>query len=1242
MPNWTIDQEKAIYEPAGEGNILVSAAAGSGKTAVLVERIAQMVLRDENPVSIDKLLVVTFTEAAAAEMKERIIDRLSSARAAAAEKGDRDKSAYLRDQIYLTSTADINTIDAFCLNVVKNNFHILGVDPNFGIMDNGEIDILTDDAMDTLFDALYSTDNEEDKKRFLRLVEIYASNRDDEGLKKVIKKLYEFIQPFADPEKWLDDKMALYDDDMASSPWVNQFILTDLKDRIIQETRGEFISLRDELSRLAGEWEEERRTAAEDNGEDMAKFKAFNETNYWGSLWEKTNNCIDAARKLSDCRVWNDYIGFYKSCIVDQSYMGTGRNKYSKKNIVDEGTWRKYYDRLNANRAYFKAECADLPNISPEEFNEFVHGREVHEIIGDIVWLTKLYTRVYDEMKSKRNVKSFSDVEHLAYRLFADNENIRGEYAEKYEEILIDEFQDTNGLQDSIFTLISRDNKNIFMVGDLKQSIYRFRGGDPTIFKRKSREYSRGMGGKLIYLSQNFRSRLTVIDSINTLFFGMMSDEVGDVEYTGDEALCREGDREVYPPCEGETFDRRAEMYRIAVIGGGEDDEEVTKARAEAHFVAGRIKELIDSGYKVSDGKEYRPIRYSDIVILMKSVKNDGGAFRDALDSLNVPSFVQKEEYFERREIKLMLSLLTLINNHLQDIPLLAVMRSPIGGFTDSELAMIRLMSGKRPFYNAVKEYEAGEDADENEKRLEKKCKRLVLSLEKWRRYVKHQSIASLIWTLYEETKIYDFMGALEGGEEAQANLKLLYERAKRYEESGFKGIFNFIRYIERMENRREDIAGAQLVNENHNVVRVMTIHKSKGLEFPVVFLSGCGKKLKVFFPGEERRITLHNEMGIGAIYYNYEQMYSKKLIHSEYIRKRNEAEHLSEQMRLMYVAVTRAKEKLIVTSSHSIRTEEKYQNQLDKWSELCEKSPREVARKAICMGDWVMAAASRNSDSWLLEDVVIDSVKNGEETTEENTVAEENGAGYDFVKEILEYSYPYPKSGNLPAKTSVTAIKEMEDAENIRINGEGEREPVFMASKPAFMRGENMGARIGTAHHAVMAFIDLNAMKSLSENAYEEFVADEIKRIADEGQIEDEIAADEEITQKICENVCGFFKSGMGKRVLQAKKTYREQPFEIEISAREYDRSLTEEYENEKIVVQGIIDLFFEEENGDIILVDYKTDRCAGSEDEMKIGKKYRPQLELYEGAMKKILKRDVKNKYLYLFSSQSVLELD
>lgn len=957
-------------------------------------------------------------------------------------------------------------------------------------------------------------------------------------------------------------------------------------------------------------------------------------------MWDYICICADCVNALKTAKSF-DEVGSVYDTYITKTKLGTAVRTYKNAEAPIE-QWQYYANRYNSMREDLLNTMSYLPNGNAEHFNKYIHSEELKQTIDDIVWITVLFSELYENAKAKKNVKTFSDIEHLAYRLFSENENIRNEYSLKYNEILIDEYQDTNGLQDSIFTLISRDNKNMFMVGDLKQSIYRFRGGDPTIFKKKYSLDSDEI--EIIHLSQNFRSRMQVIDSINDVFRFNMSQDVGDVDYNDTAALQREESRECYiNTAENARNDYKSEFY---CIGKSKDSKEYSSDYLEAVTVANRIKELVDNHFKVYDGNgKYRDLKYSDIVVLMRSTKVTGELLQEILESNNIPSFLQKEEYFEKREIKLMLTLISLINNHIQDIPLVSVMRSPIGNFTENELSKIRLENRASSFYNAVKYYKSScDDLTKEEQKLSKKCKSFLKDLDRWRGYVKMKSIAALIWTLYEETGFYDFMGALEGGDEAQANLKLLYERARKYEESGFKGIFNFIRYIERIEKRNEDLSGAQLINENHNVVRIMTIHKSKGLEFPVVFIMRTTKNMLAAKPTEEHRIQLHKDLGIGIDYINYENLYLKKLMFTKYIKRQNQSETLSEELRLLYVAMTRAKEKLIIVSSDKYKDENEFNQKIQESVYNAKTMPKYIiASKAKKYSDWLIPSIGISLNHWnfipkfLAKTTVSDVIKEKQETIKVKNIDEMR----EKVQKLLEFHYERPQSGNIPTKTSVTAIKEMTEEELTR-KSDIEYEPIYMMQNLTLCVQKNSVHKSVRRTISLWHFSILKRLRRLPKTITPTLSPSELVRVTNDGQIDSNVVSDKNIADMICKNVTSFWKSDMGKEVLSAKKVYRESPFEISIPAYEYDNTLPDEYRNEQIILQGIIDLYFEDKNGDIILVDYKTDKCTSKAEQLAVAKKYEKQLILYARAMEKILKKSVKDKYLYLFSPQSVVKLD
>ncbi len=1235
MPIWTQSQLEAINAASGEKSILVSAAAGSGKTAVLVERIITMIL---NGTDIDRLLVVTFTEAAAAEMKEKIISRLQLA---LDETDNAQTAARLKRQLRFAGSADIATIDAFCLRAVRNNFHVLGIDPSFLVADPTEGALITDEVIEELFSELYSSGDE----RFLRLVEMYASNRNDDGLKDLITMIYGFIQTFAEPLDWLGEKAEMYAEKMSESRWEKEFVIKRCCRDVGAAYRKKFAGIAAEMIKICS-----GKMPAYEDIDDILKSDE-NAARYWAELWTGIKLCCDAAKTLEAVKDRSEACEFYEKYIRPTGGMDnlTRRNK-SKTKLASDEEWDYILTKRNELKKQFRAACVVDKNAA--DFDESLDGASMKKTLDDIIWLVREFNARFAAKKDARGVKEFSDIEHLTYRLFSENESIRNEYINKYDEILIDEYQDTNGLQDAIFESISRDKKNIFMVGDLKQSIYAFRGGDPDIFKRKSRAYANGDGGRRIVLSQNFRSRTEILESVNDLFSSVMSDRIGDVVYEGDELIVRDKERECYP--EGaEDTDHATEMHCIMLSADGEGGN---RDYIEARYIADRINELINGGYKIFDKElgRYRNASYKDITILSRAVRGSADTYLRALSDKGIPAFVEVEDYFEKREIVLMLSLISVIINHLQDIPLAAVMRSPIGGFTDNELALVRIHSrDRRSVYDAVKAYSEN-GADEG---IRAKCSLLIKNLERWRGYTKRKSAANLIWTLYEETGIYDFMGALEGGFEAQANLKLLYERARQYEAAGFRGLFNFTKYIERLQSRSADISGAKLIGESHDVVRIMTIHKSKGLEFPIVFLAGAGKRINV--ERREPRILLHKELGFGMSYVNAEKSFYRDTVMKSIVRSARRDEEISETMRILYVALTRAREKLIVTSAFRYTSEEKRDEQIARWKNMTDiygvMDPDDAA-EARCFADWIVPAAMRHPNTWKL--VTTDSVSDETEagTANEIKYSEPSAELTEAVGRMLDFKYMYPESGSVPSKTSVSAIKQMAEyigGEELFEARRSEFDYSYMAKKPKFMEDKIAASEIGTMYHGVMADIDLGKIREADD--IPAAVREETERLIREGRLDAETvsgvygsdsaektAAGEraEFVPKMEEQIAELFESDLGRRMLAADRLYRESSFQIEIPANVYDAKLGGEYSGETVILQGIIDCWFEED-GEVVLVDYKTDRCT-AETAHKIAEKYRIQLQLYADAIEKITKKSVKKKYLYLFSVKSVVELD
>ena len=1195
---WTADQEKAIYTDTGNGNILVSAAAGSGKTAVLVERVLQKILSGKS--SVDKLLIVTFTEAAAAEMRERIIKSLSGR----LYSNDCDEQAkkLLKTQIRLAQTADIMTIDAFCNNVVRNNFHALGIDPQIRICDNGIVKLLIDEAMKNLFSRIYKANDEQEMARFNRLTDFYAKDRDNKALADIIISVYRFVEAFSEPVKWLDDAVCAYD-----SP------ITELAAVCYQDffTKRGAYQCALELEELLAE-------------SDLPEL-----------VGAYADIVYKIARSICDCEHWDDIYDIYsKEFNTPQK-----RKKFLAPIYELDDSPQKQrllFSALSLCDIFQKQRDTDTMPLgitkSTKELSELYNTDMLKSQTEDLVWIVKEFIKEYSALKEKRNLCEFSDIEHFTYTLFRDNPDIRKVYADKYDEILIDEYQDTNMLQDSIFEIISHNN--IFMVGDLKQSIYRFRKGDPYIFKSKSEEYRKqDSPHTLITLSQNFRSRNEVLDSVNALFLKIMSEPAGDVNYTGGELIVRDKEYEYYPEADSNC---KAELCYLSVKRGYDLDRD----KCEARFCAMKIKELLDSNAMVFDKStgKMRRIQKRDIVILENSVKYNSKMLTDELSKLGIDSYVDKSSFFDRREISIMLSLISLINNLHQDIELISVMRSPIGGFTDNDLATIRCNLKHSDFFiTAVKEFIRNGD----NKALAARCRGFVKSIERWRGYVRKMSVARLIWTIYEETYFYDIMGAIEEGDEAQNNLRLLYERAKQYESAGFKGLFNFIKYIEQLEENDNDIGGAKLMGENHDVVRIMTIHKSKGLEFPYVFLLGAGRDFPPAITSSV--VQMHKLLGMGLPYIYYDKHYSQDNGIHELISIVNRAEAVSERMRLLYVALTRPREKLYVVVCHKTKAEATEASIIDAWSEkLVDGRLRPVdALNVKGFYGWLCPAAYSAQNLWDFNFYTItgDFGAEPDNTTDDKPVFYDSDELKESVYKILDYEYPYKEANTVPTRTSVTQLKELSiergseldeavyEPDSRRTSGVDDIAELMFSplhQKPAFMReeGRKPANEVGTLYHLVMASLDLERIKTEGTDA----IGYELTRLCNENILK---IADREYID--ADKIKQFFHSDLAKRMLNSKSVHREKPFQINISARLYDPSLPPEYENETVILQGIIDCFFEEEDG-YVLFDYKTDRVK---DKSEIRQKYEKQLELYKSAIERLTGKPVKESYLYLFDT-------
>ena len=876
---WTNEQLQAI-EKTGN-NILVAAAAGSGKTAVLVERIINKIINKK--IDIDQLLIVTFTNAAASEMRERILEAIYK------KIEEEPENTHLQKQINLIGRASICTIDSFCLDVVKNNFYEIGVAPNFRIADNAELELIKQEALEDLFNKKYEIED----KKFLKLLETYTTYSADEPLKELILNIYNFIQSHPFPNEWLEENVEKYN---LINKMNIDFSETEWGKTIIKELKEELLDSKIKLEQVK---------------KDIVRFE---ELKKYALVLSTDIQVLDSILKQEK---WDN---IYNSIleIVFEKWPIDRKITLEEKEIAKE---KRNEIRKQIKKALEAIDC-DSKQANEDIYNMYETLKALKEIILE-------YDELLKQAKKEKNLVDFSDIEHMALQILLkkgeDNNYIPTpialKYRKKFVEIAIDEYQDSNLVQESILTSIS-NGKNIFMVGDVKQSIYKFRQARPELFLDKYEKYvvednTEAQGNK-IQLFKNFRSRENILDTTNLIFKDIMSKKLGDIDYTEEEYLNLGAN---FEETDKHSIKTNTEILIIENKNEeAEDNEETAETEEpienielEAKFVAKKIKEILDSKQVVFDKKlGYRPITYKDIVILLRSTKDKANIFENELINLNIPVYSDTSlEYLNSIEIQMIMNLLKVIDNPTVDIPLVGVLRSMIGGFSDNELIKIRLIDNKKSFYEAMKQY-LTENIEDLDDQIKEKIQNFLGRISEWKAEAEYLELDELIWKIYIDTGYYNYVSLMPDGILRQANLKLLFEKAKQYEKASFKGLYNFINFIEKVRTGSGDLSSAKLIGENENVVRIMSIHKSKGLEFPLVFLCNSNKKFNT--QDLNSQILLHQDLGLGANYIDSERKLQYSTLAKEAIKIKSKEEIISEEMRVLYVALTRAKERLIVT----------------------------------------------------------------------------------------------------------------------------------------------------------------------------------------------------------------------------------------------------------------------------------------------------------------------------------------
>ena len=1187
---------------------------GSGKTAVLVERIINKVLNEK--INIDEILVVTFTNAAASEMRERVLDAIYK------KLEEEPENENLQKQITLLNKASICTIDSFCLEVVRNYFYELeNISPNFRIADTSEIELLKQEVIDDIFEEKYEKEDED----FTKLINIYTSYRDDTPLKELVLKIHSYIQSNPFPEKWLNEKIEIFnledklEEDFSNTIWGKE-LLKEVKEILIDSITA--------LNRI------EKHLSVEP---ELEKFwqTIRTDTEQLETLKEHTNSWDDA---------------------------------YTISKYLEFVTWPRKSSNLEIKEKAKEARDEvkeKIKNISKKIL--ICNSKEANQDIYDMYLVLKKLENLilefqteFSKRKRDKNIVDFHDIEHFALKILLktdeegniEKSEISKKYQNKFKEVAIDEYQDSNLVQEYILTAVS-NNKNIFMVGDVKQSIYKFRQAMPELFLSKYDTYmkkaDKGENDDLkIQLFKNFRSKKNVLDFTNIIFQDIMSNQLGDILYDKEEYLNlganypeinqnQKTEIHIIQTKEQEILETNEENIESETT----EEEHIEDIELEARFVANKIKELIKNKFQVYDRKKekYRDIEYKDIVILLRATSKSAPIFEQELLNLDIPVFSDSsQEYLDSIEIQTIMSLLKIIDNPIQDIPLVTVLRSPIGKFTDDELIQIRLSDKKDNFYTCMQKAKISVNSE-----LSNKIEQFLNNLDNWRKEQEYLALDELIWKIYSDTGYYNYVSLMPNGMLRQANLRMLFERAKQYETASFKGLYNFIHFIEKIHLSSGDLGAAKIIGENENVVRIMSIHKSKGLEFPVVFLSSTGKQFNLMDLNES--ILLHQEMGIGVKYIDYEKQIQYDTLSKAAIRNKILTETLSEEMRILYVALTRAKEKLFITGIQKDydKIKEKMMGQIEQYPLNDENKINPILLKKYKKYlDWIMLVYMYEKEN--ITDIAELHIHNKlgllkllEKSKDEdidviglldNHNLNDLSAKFKNIEDIqnvIENKYKYEASIAIPTKTSVTELKELAKENNRAIrnvesflNEEDSKSSYDKFEIPKFMKNDEQekltGARKGTLLHLCMQKLEIGKEYELSD------IKELVNNLKDR----------EIITQLEAENIninaiLKFTKSDIWEELKNAKEVHREEPFYMTIPAKEIYKKDVEE----KILVQGIIDLYYIDINDNLVLLDYKTDYLENGEEELI--QKYDSQLQLYKKALEDALNRKVDKVYIY-----------
>lgn len=1221
---WTQEQQRVIT--TRNHNMLVSAAAGSGKTAVLVERIIKRITDRKDPVDIDRLLVVTFTKAAAAEMRERIAAAIDKIR----EEFPEDER--LEQQQTLIHNAQITTIDSFCLFVVRNHFEEISLDPNFRIADTGELRLLEQDVLAEVFESHYGAENNEE---FLHLVDAYSKSRSDGAVKEMVSQIYQLSRSQPWPREWIRSLADAYE---VSS--VEQLEQTQMIREIVDIAKARLMESRETLETLKtmALTEDGLQKYAESLEQDLELLKE-----------------VDAIANYSQMRRFLS--GFKMKAIAQiRNFEGDGWKKEYIKNT--RGDVKKSIDKVRKD--YFEA---DLETIQSQMLR-------IRPTVHQLVEVSLDYLQAMEENKRQKRMVDFGDIEHFALKILVDEKTkelrpAAEEFRRHFEEIMLDEYQDSNQVQESIMQAISRGN-NMFMVGDVKQSIYRFRLARPELFMEKYAAFSPdGKVDMRIDLHKNFRSRAEVLDFTNDIFYKIMQKDLGNVAYDDEAALyCgaafpdaqdmqaevllydldsaqRDGEEN---PDEGTGAEGTGKQ---GVVQPEEDPQkqEENSRRLEARMIAHRILRLMKDG-RITDKEtgELREVHFRDIVILMRTVKGWDSDFTEILESYGIPVHVESSTgYFSAVEVQTVLAFLKILDNPYQDIPMAAVLKSPIVGLREEDLAEIRINHRDLPFAAAA--------VAQMEEEREGSLFEFYQMYQSIRSSVRDTPIHELILRILRESGYGNYAAAMPAGSRRAANLDMLVEKAIAYEKTSYKGLFHFVRYIEQLRKYDVDFGEADVTGENADVVHLMTIHKSKGLEFPIVFVSGISKPFNQM--DARQGMVLHADLGLGIWEMTTAPRVKIPTLTRCAIADRIVRENLGEELRVLYVALTRAREKLILTGTVGDwgKALQKYKGNAKEKKPV----PFTAREKAGSYLDWLMPAMLSYPGKYDIQlagakELVLAEAqsKAQEQIAYQDLVARihkaDDSAFEEFTKH-LSFEYPYQADADRKSKYSVSELKHdsmLQKYDAAKLEAEipdflrEEKEPFV----PAFAQniqedqsasaspGVSRGALRGTAVHRVMECLDFAAIADLDRGdakAVHAFVKGQLDNMLSSGEIT------EEMHQLVLPSMIeAFVLDGVALRMAQAQlrgELFREKPFVMDYQG---------------VLVQGIIDVFWIEDDR-LIVLDYKTDRVETGEE---LVSRYKTQLELYADALTRVFsgkekKMRAEESLIYSFRLKEVIRI-